>query len=117
MQALNGGSAFIAGAFGTLLSTRNGGANWLKHNIAWTQIVPRLMIETGPVEPNLNTVYFVDDQRTQLIPVRLRAPIYGFTNFSTNRSLRSRNRHAEIAGVGGAAKTGGLSRPFYLAWS
>jgi photosystem II stability/assembly factor-like uncharacterized protein len=62
VNALSATSAFVAGAFGTLLSTSDGGVNWIKHSLSWNSLVPRLIRETGPVEPNLNTVYFVDDK-------------------------------------------------------
>lgn len=62
VNALSATSAFVAGAFGALLSTRNGGISWEKHNLAWNRLVPRLILETGQVEPHLNTVHFVDDK-------------------------------------------------------
>ena len=61
-QAVSPRSAVVAGAFGTFLSTHDGGVTWLKHNLEWGQITPRLLAEKGSVEPNLNAVYFVDDQ-------------------------------------------------------
>jgi photosystem II stability/assembly factor-like uncharacterized protein len=62
VHVLSATSAFVAGAFGTLLSTRNGGVSWQKHSLAWNDLIPRLILETGQVEPHLNTVYFVDDK-------------------------------------------------------
>ena len=62
VNSLSTASAFIAGAFGTLLSTRDGGVSWLKHSLSWNSLVPRLILKTGQVEPNLNTVYFVDSK-------------------------------------------------------
>ena len=51
VHALSAKHAFIAGAFGTLLSTRNGGVSWQKHSLAWNRLVPRLLLESGPVDP------------------------------------------------------------------
>ncbi len=60
VDALNAGTVFAVGGFGTFLSTNNGGAAWLRHRLTWTRLVPRLIREAGAVEPNLNTVYFID---------------------------------------------------------
>ncbi len=50
--------AFVVGAFGTLLSTSNGGQSWNKHEFKWDALIERIVKEAGYVEPNLNAVYF-----------------------------------------------------------
>jgi photosystem II stability/assembly factor-like uncharacterized protein len=53
---------FVAGSFGTLLSTNDAGAHWKRHSLSWNVLVPRLIRDIGQVEPNLNTVFFIDDE-------------------------------------------------------
>jgi photosystem II stability/assembly factor-like uncharacterized protein len=53
-------AAYVVGAFGTLLSTSDGGATWRKQELAWDRLIPLIVNESGTIEPNLNAVYFVD---------------------------------------------------------
>ena len=62
VNAPSANRAFIAGSFGTLLSTNDGGVHWTRHSLTWNRLVPRLIHESGQLEPNLNTVYFLDDK-------------------------------------------------------
>jgi photosystem II stability/assembly factor-like uncharacterized protein len=62
VKALSATRAFVAGAFGTLLSISDGGANWTKHSLPWNRLVPRLIRDSGQVEPNLNTVFSLDEK-------------------------------------------------------
>jgi photosystem II stability/assembly factor-like uncharacterized protein len=62
VRTLSARKAFVVGAFGTVLSTDDGGSTWTKHKLAWENLIPRLIRESGYVEPNLNTVYFIGDK-------------------------------------------------------
>ena len=59
VHALNVERAFVVGAFGTILSTQDGGKRWRKHEINWEKLLPRLVRDSGYMEPNLNTLHFV----------------------------------------------------------
>jgi len=50
--------AYVVGAFGTLLSTSDGGGRWSKHEFSWDKLIPRIIKESGYMEPNLNAVHF-----------------------------------------------------------
>ena len=51
--------AFVVGAFGTILSTTNGGGSWKRHRLSWEPLIPRIIKEGGYLEPNLNAVQFL----------------------------------------------------------
>ena len=55
-------AAHVVGAFGTLLSTSDGGATWRKHELSWDSLIPLIIKDSGILEPNLNSVYFVNPQ-------------------------------------------------------
>lgn len=58
VQALSPADACAVGAFGTLLSTVDGGVNWTRHSLEWKALIPGVIKDTGPVQPNLNAVFF-----------------------------------------------------------
>ncbi len=118
VQALSPSDAFAVGAFGTLLSTTDGGRTWVKHALKWSSLIPKVIEDTGPVAPNLNSVFFVsaaqgwivgefglilhtDDggktwnaQRAgsnlpQLVAVRFRDALEGFAVGQTGVALRT----------------------------
>lgn len=59
VQALSPSDALAVGAFGTLLSTTDGGSMWVKRALKWSSLIPKVIKDTGPVAPNLNSVFFV----------------------------------------------------------
>ncbi len=54
--------AYAVGAFGTVLSTSDGGEQWSRHELSWGKLIPRIIKESGELEPNLNAVHFVNGQ-------------------------------------------------------
>lgn len=58
VYAVSPAQVFAVGAFGTLLSTSDGGRSWNKHEMKWDVLIERIVKEGGLVEPNLNAVYF-----------------------------------------------------------
>src|SRR5207253_5368010 len=66
VYALSPTQVFVVGAFGTLLSTSDGGRSWRKHDLKWDKLIERIVKEGGYVEPNLNAVYFRDRKSTRL---------------------------------------------------
>lgn len=59
VQAVGPTRAYVAGSFGTMLSTSDGGVRWRKHEVPWEKLIPRLIKETGYMEPNLNALHFI----------------------------------------------------------
>lgn len=59
VRALSPTDAYVVGAFGTLLSTTDGGRTWVKHSLSWNDLIPAIIKNTGPVMPNLNSVFFI----------------------------------------------------------
>jgi photosystem II stability/assembly factor-like uncharacterized protein len=55
-------AAHVVGAFGTLLSTSDGGATWRKHELSWNRLIPLITKVSGILEPNLNSIYFVNPE-------------------------------------------------------
>ncbi len=59
VQALSPDKVYAVGAFGTVVSTADGGRRWRKHKLLWRELIPRLIEESGYMEPNLNGLYFL----------------------------------------------------------
>jgi photosystem II stability/assembly factor-like uncharacterized protein len=55
------------GAFGTVLSTSDGGKNWTRHEIKWDQLIGKIINESGYVEPNLNAIYFSSQMKGWIV--------------------------------------------------
>jgi photosystem II stability/assembly factor-like uncharacterized protein len=62
LQALSPDVVYAVGAYGTLISTTDGGATWQKHALSWDNLIPQVVRDVGYMEPNLNSVFFVDQQ-------------------------------------------------------
>lgn len=59
VQALSSNDVYAVGAFGTVLSTTDSGRTWVKHSLKWSRLIPTVIKNTGPVVPNLNSVFFI----------------------------------------------------------
>lgn len=67
VYALSPTKAFVVGAFGTLLSTSDGGGTWSRQELPWEKLIPRVIEENGYLEPNLNAVYFANDDQGWIV--------------------------------------------------
>jgi photosystem II stability/assembly factor-like uncharacterized protein len=61
VKALSPKLAFAVGAYGTVLSTHDG-ATWQKQTFSWNQLIPKVITDIGPMEPNLSSVFFLDPE-------------------------------------------------------
>lgn len=61
MQALNSAQAIAVGAFGTIISTSDGGKTWRPQKLLWEKLTPRLF-EEGVSEVNLNAINLVSQR-------------------------------------------------------
>ncbi len=78
-------NGIVGGAFGTVISTHDGGATWTKHNLAWNTIIPEVVRESGHIEPNLNSVHFANTRVGWLgWRVRLIIAAAAYVQFSLN---------------------------------
>ena len=60
MQVVDERSTYAVGAFGTFLSTSDGGKKWTKCKFSWEKQTPLLVERVSPsIEPHFNGLYFV----------------------------------------------------------
>jgi photosystem II stability/assembly factor-like uncharacterized protein len=62
VYALNSKKAYAVGAFGTLIATSDGGVTWQRQELSWEKLIPSILKESGPLEPNLNAIQFINEK-------------------------------------------------------
>jgi photosystem II stability/assembly factor-like uncharacterized protein len=62
VHAVSPNSVFVVGAFGTILYSSDGGETWTRQKLPWESLIPGIIKDSGYIEPNLNTVFFMSPE-------------------------------------------------------